>query len=82
MGDPGEQDARQQSHHKANGHGHHYIHGVLADGSHQLGAVVLEEGPQSLHHLASPQRFSATERATLVLVTMPAMVSSSLRTTT
>ena len=44
----------------------------------QVGAVVLDQR----HHLESPHRFSATLRATLVLVTMPAMVSSSFKTTT
>ena len=77
-GDTGEQNPAHQPNGKADSHGNQHINRVLTDGLDQIRAVCLKES----HHLASPHRFSATDRATLVLVTMPAMVSSAFRTTT
>ena len=78
-GDAGEQDPQHQARRKADDHGHHHEHRVYADGLQQLRAVIRKQGPDGVKqscHLESPHRFSATLRATLVLVTMPAMVSS------
>ena len=76
--DSGEEDAEHQSRRKADDHGDQHIYRVQSDGPQQVGAVVLDQR----HHLESPHRFSATLRATLVLVTIPAMVSSAFSTTT
>ena len=76
----GDEDVGQenQSRRKADDHGDQHIYRVQSDGPQQVGAVVLDQR----HHLESPHRFSATLRATLVLVTIPAMVSSAFSTTT
>ena len=76
----GDEDVGQenQSRRKADDHRDQHIYRVQSDGPQQVGAVVLDQR----HHLESPHRFSATLRATLVLVTIPAMVSSAFSTTT
>ena len=53
-GDPGQQDAQHQSYREADGHGYQYVDRVLADSRAHFGAVIVEEGLQSLYHLASP----------------------------
>ena len=73
-----EQHAQRQPQHKACGHADQHIGDVDADGLRQHGAVNGKE----CSHRSSPHRVVATDRATLVLVTMPAMVSSLFRTTT
>ena len=77
-GHSGEGNAKQQAQKKSDGHANQDIASMNQDGIPQHGTVCIKESS----HFSSPHSVSATARATLVLVTMPATVSSSLRTIT